>query len=178
MDTSKPFDRVNYYKLFSKLIDAGVNALIVRLIFFWYRSQTIFVSWNGCISRGFHATNGVRQGIVLSPLLFNMCTSVQGLRQRVNCCSRFGIKFDICFNHSKSACMYFLPFRVMRAGDVFLNDNVLSCINTYTYLGHIISCDLCDEPDIKQQLSRFYAREYSVVHKFRACNPSVKRLLF
>ena len=97
LDASKAFDRVNYYKCFSKLVDAGVNALIVRLILFWYRSQTIFVSWNGCISRGFHATNGVRQGSVLSPLLFNICMA--DLSKELNC-SPYGCRDDTGFiNH-------------------------------------------------------------------------------
>jgi hypothetical protein len=37
-----------------------------------YTSQSINVNWNGCVSNGFNAQNGVKQGGVLSPILFTI----------------------------------------------------------------------------------------------------------
>lgn len=63
--SSKAFDRVCHSKLFFKLF-------VVRLLHFWYRVQTFHVRWLDTISGGFNVINGVRQGGVLSPYLFNV----------------------------------------------------------------------------------------------------------
>ena len=45
---------------------------IVRIMMYWYANQTMCVRWSGIVSQGFHVTNGVRQGGILSPYLFNV----------------------------------------------------------------------------------------------------------
>ena len=72
LDASKAFDRVNYVKLFKKLIDKGMCPLIVRLLLNMYTKQSLQVKWDNVLSPSFHVTNGVRQGGVLSPLLFSI----------------------------------------------------------------------------------------------------------
>ena len=72
LEASKAFDRVNYIKLFNKLLDRGMCPLTVRLLFNIYTKQKLQVKWNNCISSEFVVTNGVRQGGVLSPLLFGV----------------------------------------------------------------------------------------------------------
>ena len=39
---------------------------------YWYANQTMCVRWSGIVSQGFHVPNGVRQGGILSPYLFNV----------------------------------------------------------------------------------------------------------
>ena len=56
--------------LFDKLIKRGVPLYVVRILIFWYTTQTMYVRWNNVISSGFGVTNGVRQGGILSPYLF------------------------------------------------------------------------------------------------------------
>ena len=70
LDSSKAFDRINHWTLFSKLITRGVSCPLVRIIMFWYRSQTICVKWSKLCSPYFIVSNGVRQGGILSPKLF------------------------------------------------------------------------------------------------------------
>ena len=72
LDASKAFDRVNYTKLFDKLIKKGMCPLIVRLLLNMYTNQKLQVKWNSCISPRFNVTNGVRQGGILSPLFFSV----------------------------------------------------------------------------------------------------------
>ena len=72
LDASKAFDRVDYVKLFDKLLDRGMCPLTVRLLLSMYTKQKLQVKWNRCISPKFDVTNGVRQGGVLSPLLFTV----------------------------------------------------------------------------------------------------------
>jgi len=70
LDATKAFDRVNYCKLFRILIDRGLPVYIVRMLIQMYITQVARVSWAGILSNQFPILNGVRQGGVLSPLLF------------------------------------------------------------------------------------------------------------
>ena len=72
LDASKAFDRVNFHKLFNKLLDRGVPSVYVRLLLFWYTHQEFIVRWGNTYSNSFLVNNGVRQGGVLSPVLFNV----------------------------------------------------------------------------------------------------------
>ena len=72
LDASKAFDRVNYWMLFSKLIDKNVPLFIVKLLVFWYTKQEMKVRWGNTISSSFKVGNGVKQGGILSPVLFNI----------------------------------------------------------------------------------------------------------
>lgn len=72
IDATKAFDRVNHYKLFMKLINRGVPRYLVRILVFWYANQVMHVKWDSVLSESFHVSNGVRQGGILSPVLFNV----------------------------------------------------------------------------------------------------------
>ena len=70
LDASKAFDSVDHGILFKKLSDRGLPLAVVRFLLSWYSSQECCVRWGLCFSRSFSVSNGVRQGSVLSPLLF------------------------------------------------------------------------------------------------------------
>ena len=72
LDASKAFDRINYIKLFNKLIDKKMCPITIRLLLNMYLNHKIQVKWNGKLSLPFNVTNGVRQGGVLSPLFFSI----------------------------------------------------------------------------------------------------------
>ena len=72
IDASKAFDRVNHWTLFRKLLIRGIPNILVRLIVFWYQNQTMCVKWGSVLSQTFPVTNGVRQGSILSPRLYNV----------------------------------------------------------------------------------------------------------
>ena len=74
LDASKAFDRVCHYKLFCKLISRNVHIDILRVLVCWYFNQRFSIKWGNCISFDFSVSNGVRQGGVLSPLLYNVYT--------------------------------------------------------------------------------------------------------
>ena len=76
------FDRVNHYVLFDKLLKRGVPLYVVRILIFWYTSQTMYVRWNNVISSGFGVSNGVRQGGILSPYIF--CVYMDDLSIKLN----------------------------------------------------------------------------------------------
>ena len=70
LDASKAFNpKVHYGKLFRLLIK-WKPFIVIRLLLDSYLSQSVCVAWDGCRSRSFNTFNGVKQGGVLSPLLF------------------------------------------------------------------------------------------------------------
>ena len=72
LDASKAFDKINHWLHFKKLIKRQMLLYLVTIFCYWYRHQVMFVRWGSSLSTGFRVTNRVRQGGVLSPLLFNM----------------------------------------------------------------------------------------------------------
>jgi len=97
LDASKAFDRVNHNTLFKKLLSRGVPCYIVRILAFWYANQTNCVRWGGVYSDSFNVSNGVRQGGILSPFLFNVY--IDDLSCRLNDC-RTGCSFaGMLINH-------------------------------------------------------------------------------
>ena len=84
LDAAKAFDRVNHWTLFSKMIRRNVQLVIVRIIAFWYQTQTMCVKWGKVNSAYFNVSNGVRQGGILSPKLFAIY--VDGLSHELTLC--------------------------------------------------------------------------------------------
>ena len=65
LDASQAFDRVDYCKLSAETF---VNT--VRLLINMCTSQNLRVKWGDTITDGFTCQNGVKQGGVISPILF------------------------------------------------------------------------------------------------------------
>ena len=72
LDATKAFDRVEYIKLFRLLVKRSISPLTIRLLLNMYTSQTINVVWENTFSEPFDVSNGVKQGGVLSPILFGI----------------------------------------------------------------------------------------------------------
>jgi hypothetical protein len=72
LDCSKAFDKIRFDKLFPKLLQSGVSPTVVRLLFHSYLNSQVRIKWNTTTSQPFNVLNGVRQGAVLSPILFNV----------------------------------------------------------------------------------------------------------
>jgi len=70
LDATKAFDRVQYCKLFNMLIDRDMPFVTLRLLLNMYTSHVTQVMWNGICSSPFLVRNGVKQGGIVSPLLF------------------------------------------------------------------------------------------------------------
>ena len=79
MDMTKAFDLIRHSQLFRKLLDSGLSVIFIRIIFIMYQNQKANVNWNGNLSKNFSLCNGVKQGAVLSAILY--CFYVNGLFQ-------------------------------------------------------------------------------------------------
>ena len=80
LDATKAFDRVNHDVLFDKLRKRGVPGYLIRILTFWYSNQKMMVRWGNVMSESFKVSNGVRQGGILSPYLFNVYMDDLSLR--------------------------------------------------------------------------------------------------
>ena len=72
LDASKAFDKVLHHGLFVKLINKGVPVVFIRLLSNWYKHMKCSVLWNNVLGDVFDMNCGVRQGGVLSPILFSI----------------------------------------------------------------------------------------------------------
>ena len=57
-------------ELFTMLIELNVSPFVIRFLLFMYTNQSFRVNWKDSLSGNFSI--GVRQGAVLSPLLFSL----------------------------------------------------------------------------------------------------------
>jgi exonuclease III len=72
LDLSKAFDRMNHYALLIKLIDRKLPNKVLSILESWFSISVTCVKWVGKLSYFFRLLAGVRQGGVLSPVLFSI----------------------------------------------------------------------------------------------------------
>ena len=70
LDISKASDNISHSILFVKLMKRGIPKALLTLIINWYSSSHSKVKWLNTYSFSYFPTLGVRQGGVLSPLMF------------------------------------------------------------------------------------------------------------
>jgi len=70
LDATKAFDRVNYCKLFRLLIKRHLPAHVICLLINMYSNNLVRITWGGVVFDYFSAVNEVKQGGVLSPVLY------------------------------------------------------------------------------------------------------------
>ncbi|KAK2711564.1 hypothetical protein QYM36_012654 [Artemia franciscana] len=74
------FDRVNFKKFLDKIDTKGVDLRIIGTLQYWFEVQRFKIKWRGYFSESFPVLNGVRQGGVLSPLLYKLYVDDLNLR--------------------------------------------------------------------------------------------------
>jgi len=72
LDVSKAFDKMNHYGLYINLMDRNIPKCFLDVLICWYSKCYAFVRWGSYVSEQFKIMAGVRQGGVLSPVLFSV----------------------------------------------------------------------------------------------------------
>ena len=70
LDASRAFDRVHYVKLFKLLAKRNLCSSLILFLLSMYINQSLVVRWQSTTSSPFPCRNGIKQGGVLSPVLF------------------------------------------------------------------------------------------------------------
>jgi len=89
LDISKAFDKVNHYILFCKLMNRKAPVEFIDVLLNWYSRCTYCVRVGMVLSQEFRSVCGVRQGGVLSPILFAIYMNdivTQLKAKRLGCC--------------------------------------------------------------------------------------------
>ena len=97
LDASKAFDRIDHWLLFKKLIYKHVPFFIIRLLVFWYSTQKMHIRWGNTVTSSFLVSNGVKQGWIISPILFNVY--MDQLSEKLNASNIGGNIGDKLVNH-------------------------------------------------------------------------------
>ena len=72
IDFKKAYDSVNRFLLFKKLEGLGISSKMIRALRSLYNNVQSCIKLNGFLSGWFSVNNGLKQGCVISPLLFNI----------------------------------------------------------------------------------------------------------
>ena len=72
LDVRKAFDTVWHEGLFVKLYNKGIHPRIWHILSNWYSNSSSCILLDGISSRNFRVLQGVRQGAILSPLLYSI----------------------------------------------------------------------------------------------------------
>ena len=85
LDATKAFDRISYVKLFRKLIDRKLPAIVIRFLVNSYRKQTMCVQWDSKKSDTFSGYNMAlsRPGAILSSNF--VCVYIEDTESTENC---------------------------------------------------------------------------------------------
>ena len=100
-DMSKAFDLTLHSLMFTKMLAAGLPAILVRLLVYIYSHQLANVRWNGEVSSTFTVRNGCGQGKVLAAIAYCLyCEELfKTLRRRQSGCWVMG-RFRGIFGYS------------------------------------------------------------------------------
>ena len=134
--------------------------------------------------------NFIRIGCVMNDMIINhilyaddivlISPSSRGLAQLIKVCERYGIEHNIIFNVSKCAIMNFKSECMPRFNvpEFKLNAEVISVVDNFKYLGHILSNSMKDDDDIARQRKKIFIQGNTLIRKFYMCSIDVKIELF
>ena len=106
--------------------------------------------------------------------------SASGLKILMEASLQFGLANDIKFNSKKSAILPFLPDdkKNLRIPPFTLSNEPVPIVESFKYLGHILTNNGSDDLDIQRQRKKIYAQGNSILRKFHMCSVEVKVMLF
>ena len=127
VDISAAFDSVIQSAVFQTLLDAGVNTHIVAMLSYWYSNSYIRVKLGlERLSAPVKLNRGLRQGSVLSPILFNTLTS------KVTKQISGGLSLDLC---DLSLISYADDLLMLSFSLSLLQDNLDKLVSGYRAIG-------------------------------------------
>ena len=124
LDASKAFDCINHWKLLKILVDRKCPAYVIKVLVYWYQEQRLCVKWDGMASDTFSVCNGIKQGGILSPKLFNIYVDV--LSQQLN-----KVMVECCMNGKVFNHLYYADDLVLLSPSTHGMQKLLNECETY-----------------------------------------------
>ncbi|XP_075157756.1 uncharacterized protein LOC142231022 [Haematobia irritans] len=164
IDFAKAFDTIRHEALLKALECKRVPKKIIRLIASLYDGATCRIRHEQQLSDQITVEIGVRQGCVLSPLLFNILLDV--IMSRVTQSHRgitWGLQGNLCdLDYADDICLIAhkgTEIQVMRINasnndTIAVNRKPIENVNTFCYLGSIITSEGGSSEDIKNRLNK------------------------
>jgi len=112
-----------------------------------------------------------------------LAPSWRALQQLLDIVEQESKLINMSLNTRKSVCMLFTPRDrskvVMSSFPEFcVNGEKLQFVESFKYLGHIISNSNIDDADIQREVSNMFIRTNILARKFSKCSTAVKTVLF
>ena len=165
---SAPFHSTNGVK------QGGITSPILFTVYLDDLSKSLSSLPYGCLIGDYKVNH-----LIYADDLVIFSTGSYGQQMLVNNCGHYGNECSILFNEKKTVCMLIQPnMRKLRQVPIYLNNRMLTYVNVYKYLGHLISSDLKDNEDIQAQIRLFYARGNAIIRDFKFASLPVKCHLF
>nr|VZI39731.1 unnamed protein product [Spirometra erinaceieuropaei] len=154
VDLTKAFDTVNREGLWKIMQKFGCPERFTQMVRQLHDGMMARVTDNGAVSEAFAVTNGVKQGCVLAPTLFNLMFSAMLLDayrdERPGICVAYGTdgrrlhfqsrNFSLIINTQKTVVMHEPPSDVAYvASQIHVNGAQMQVVNNFTYLGNTLS---------------------------------------
>jgi len=68
-------------------------------------------------------------------------------------------------------------YKIANKLNIYLGNSRIAYVEEFSYLGHIITCDLTDDAEMERERRSLATRGNLIMHKFHFCNDDVKRIL-
>ena len=109
-----------------------------------------------------------------------LCPDARSLNSLLKVCDKFANENYITFSTAKTEAMLILP-RNMKLEDppkIYLSGSKINYVESFRYLGHVISNDFYDDLDIARETRNLYVRGNTIIRKFSSLDINVKIALF
>jgi len=193
LDLSKAFDKVNHHALFIKLMKRKIPVQLLCILEFWLTACFSCVKWKDVWSEYFCVQFGVRQGSVLSPILFAiyvddlakssflkfnsyivlyaddillLTPSVCELENLLRLCEQELHYLDMAINVKKSCCLRIGPRNNTNCAPIAtLNGTSIPWVSEVRYLGIYIVRSQVFKCSLEHARKAFYRSANSILGK-------------
>nr|XP_014347369.1 PREDICTED: sorting nexin-29-like [Latimeria chalumnae] len=156
IDFEKAFDSVHHPALWKIMANYGIPKKFISIISELYERTQCCVKVDGDITDWFAIETGVRQGCILSPMLFDdiaaLAETIVDMETKTINIERESKKIGLKISDKKTKIMKIRGQNNNRG--VCVNDCRLKEVTTFTYLGSVVSADGSLKPELDSRIGK------------------------